>query len=140
MNSSKNEGRSARVYSKPGVLAKAAEVLEGYAHHSLFVASYARMNPKSGLKKNAFFFAPWNGPPRAVIFGPWLYVHAPGLKANELEPVSEDERRAKHLGALHARLRLLDDVSVELVSDIARRIRALARGQAKVAERQRGRL
>jgi len=81
------------------------------------------MNPGARLQQNVFYFGRPNKPPRVVLFGPYLYVHAPGVQLPRgVESISEEERRAKHLGALHARVRLADDPSLQLVRKIARQL------------------
>ncbi len=87
---------------------RAARELEQLARTCAFVTSYARMNPAANLAANAFFFGEHGRAPRIVIFGPWAYVHAPGLRVSDgVEHLSEELRARKHLGALHARV-LLD--------------------------------
>jgi len=36
------------------------------------------MNPGAELLANAFYFDAPGQAPRIVLFGPWVYVHAPG--------------------------------------------------------------
>jgi hypothetical protein len=106
-----------------GVLVKAAEFLAGAASSSKFVQSYARMNPAAKLRSNAFFFGAAGRPPRVVIFGPWVYVHAPGAKLPPgVERLTEEFRLQKHLGALHARISL---DSPEAIETLKRTVKAL---------------
>ena len=106
-----------------GVLVKAAEFLAAAASSSKFVQSYARMNPAAKLRANAFFFGAMDRPPRAVIFGPWVYVHAPGAKLPPgVERLTEEFRLQKHLGTLHARISL---DSPEAIETLERTVKAL---------------
>jgi hypothetical protein len=74
------------------------------------------MNPLCRLKANAFYFGEPGEAPRAVIMGPWLYVHAPDAELPPgVEAVSDAFRRRKHLGALHARLRVTDSRSAAVL-------------------------
>lgn len=108
------------------LLRQAAEVLETYARHTDFLPSYARMNPRAGLDCNVFYFGKMDEPPRIVLFGPYLYVHAPGTKLpSGIEHVNEKLRRSKHLGALHARIRIPDDPSLKLVTAVAKHLAAV---------------
>jgi hypothetical protein len=105
------------------VLVKAAEFLASAASSSKFVQSYARMNPAAKLRANAFFFGARDRPPRVVIFGPWVYVHAPGAKLPPgVERLTEEFRLQKHLGALHARISL---DSPEVIETLKRTVKAL---------------
>jgi hypothetical protein len=107
-----------------GILAKAAELLAAAASSSKFVQSYARMNPAAKLRANAFFFGATDRPPRVVIFGPWIYVHAPGVKLPAgIERLTEEFRLRKHLGALHARISLDSPEAIETLKRTAKALR-----------------
>jgi hypothetical protein len=110
-----------------GILVEAADFLATAASSSTFVESYARMNPAAKLRTNAFFFGAANRPPRVVIFGPWVYVHAPGVKLPAgIERLTEEFRLRKHLGALHARISL---DSPEAIETLKRTVKALRQSQ-----------
>jgi hypothetical protein len=58
-----------------------------------------------------------------VIFGPWVYVHAPGVKLPAgIERLTEEFRLRKHLGALHARISL---DAPEAIETLRRTVKAL---------------
>lgn len=85
------------------VLQQAVELLSEAANHEKLVQTYSRMNPAAKLRANAFYFGELDAPPRAIIYGPRLYIHAPGVRlpAEAIE-VPEEVRKERHLGALHS--------------------------------------
>lgn len=107
------------------IMRRAASELEQLAKTSAFVASYARMNPAANLAANAFFFGEHGQAPRIVIFGPWAYVHAPGLRVSDgVEHISEELRARKHLGALHARVLLASPQALATLRRVAKSLQA----------------
>ena len=89
------------------VLREASEILSRSACSSTFKGTYARMNPAAALTKNVFMFGQSAGPPRAVLWGPYLYFDAPdAVLPPEFEHLDDEYLREKHIGALGARLRL----------------------------------
>lgn len=108
-------------------LERAATVLASIARHTSLVKSYARMNPAAKIRANAFYFGEPDAPPRIVIFGPWAYVHAPGVKLPpDVEELTESYRASKHLGALHARVRIDSESALEVLRRTAERLRRTA--------------
>ena len=106
------------------VLRDAERILAAEARHKSYKASYARMNPGAMLRSNVFFFGAKGQPPRMVIFGRWLYIHAPACRLPRgAEPVNEHTRRSKHLGQLHARIRL-ERGALPVVAAIAHKLRS----------------
>lgn len=126
--------RCGTFWSRRALVLKAAQELEEGSASARFVASYARMNPKLQLKVNAFFFGAPDRVPRAVIIGPWLYIHSPGLAFPAgVEQVSAETSERKHLGGLHARVRLTDErtraVLPRLISALKRAGKAQSRAK-----------
>jgi hypothetical protein len=94
------------------------------AKHRAFVPSYARNNPRLGLRHNVFYFGELMRPPRAVIIGSYLYVQAPGVPLPAgVEPFSERERARTHLGTLHGRLLLTEPRAPEILSRLVRALK-----------------
>jgi len=115
------------IAARRAVLEQASERLAAAARHSAFLASYSRMNPAARLKANAFYFGSDGEPPRAVILGPWLYIHAPGAALpSSVETITGDTRRQKHLGALHARVPLTSRDHLKLVDQVIAALRRRA--------------
>lgn len=105
----------------------AADVLGAASRSSKFVDTYGRMQPLCRLRANAFYFGAPGLPPRAIIYGPWLYVHAPTAELPlEMEKLSEAQRKAKHLGTLHARLPITDPSSTAVLPRLASALRSAA--------------
>lgn len=105
------------------VLQKAEEILASHARRKIFRATYSRVNPGAHLRSNVFFFGDSGVPPRAVIFGRWLYVHAPDCTLPKgFKSISGEVRRKKHLGQLHARL-CLQRNTLPVVAELAGMLR-----------------
>lgn len=100
-------------------LQEAARILAQEADQKEFRPAYARMNPGAKLEYNAFEFNRSGGTTRAVIMGPWLYVHAPGIRLpRAVNEVTEEMRKEKHLGALNGRMRLTENGSLEALHKV----------------------
>lgn len=101
------ERRSQSYDVRRAAIRRVAELLAAHANHKTFVPSYTRMNPAATHSFNTFYFGKPNYVARAIIFGPWLYIHAPNFKLpREVILISEKERRRKHLGKLTAKVLL----------------------------------
>lgn len=61
------------IQEKRRVTLWAVELLSAAAKHQKRLATYSRMNPTLEVPANAFYFGALDSPPRAVLFGPWLY-------------------------------------------------------------------
>ena len=109
------------------VLREAEGILASHARRKTFRATYSRVNQGAHLRSNVFFFGNSEGPPRAVIFGRWVYVHAPDCDLPKgFKSISEEVRRKKHLGKLHARV-CLQRNTLPLVAELAQTLRQLER-------------
>jgi hypothetical protein len=105
------------------VLREAEGILASHARRKTFRATYSRANPGAHLRSNVFFFGDSEGPPRAVIFGRWLYVHAPDYNLPRgFKSISDEVRREKHLGQLHARVSLQRS-TLPLIAELAQILR-----------------
>jgi hypothetical protein len=107
------------------VLERAVEILAGGAVATAFVRSYARMNPAANIRANAFYFGEVGEPPRVVLWGPWAYIHAPGVRLPKgVQRIAEQERKDRHLGALHARVRLKDPKGLPMLAALVDELRS----------------
>lgn len=125
-----NRPNAAEIQERRRVLHESVALLSASASYEKFVATYARMNPAAQIKANAFYFREPNTPPRAIIYGTWLYVHAPGVKlpAGVLQ-VSADERKRHHLGALHARIPLRVEGDLAILRMVIRAVRSAGKAR-----------
>ena len=118
---------ASELHERRRVVHESVALLSASASHEKFVATYARMNPAAQIKANAFYFREPNAPPRAIIYGTWLYVHAPGVKLPpEVLQVSEDERKQRHLGSLHSRIPLRREGDLAVLRKVIRAVQAAA--------------
>lgn len=109
--------------ARRAVLRKAADLLAREARSKAFRPSYSKNNPGARLEFNVFHFGAPNEPPRAIIKDRWLYIHAPGVVLpGEVAVVSENERRMKHLGSLHARVSLRNEADLTTVRMVIERL------------------
>ena len=116
----RSSGPSSSLSARRAFIERAAEILARHAPFSRFVQSYARMNPAARLKVNAFYFEKLGQPPRIVVLGPWAYIHAPGVPLpHEAESLSAERRSQRHLGALHARIRLDGEANLRAIEKVA---------------------
>lgn len=103
------------------IIEETAEFLTTNSDDHRFVRTYAINNPKLKIKFNVFYFGIPNDTSRVIIWGPWLYVHAPTVKLPKaVIPISEETRREKHLGNLHSRLLLTTPNSLNVVREIVK--------------------
>lgn len=83
------------------------------------------MNPAANLAANAFFFGDHGQAPRIILFGPWAYVHARGLRVTDgVELISEELRARKHLEALYARVLLDSPQALATLRHLAKSLQA----------------
>jgi hypothetical protein len=105
------------------VLQQAVELLSEAAIHEKLVQTYARNTPAVKLRANAFYFGKPDAPPRAIIYGRRLYIHAPGAKLPpDAIEVPEEFRKERHLGSLHAFIPLTCDKDLTVLRKIIRSV------------------
>lgn len=117
-------------------LQRVSEMLAEKADNSKFVSTYSRMNPAATHKLNSFLFGSPNQIARAIIFGPWLYIHAPQVKLPKgVVLLSEEEIKQRHLGRLTAKVLLTERDSIQIVENLIQAFEREIKMNRKKAER-----
>ena len=111
------------IQNRRRVLQQAVELLSEAAIHEKLVQTYTRTTPAAKLRANALYFGKLDAPPRAIIYGRRLYIHAPGVKLpSDAIEVPEEFRKERHLGALHAFIPLRCDEDLAVLRKVIRSV------------------
>ena len=127
--SSTNAHEDRSLPARRAMMEKASAILSREASLATFRQTYSRNNPGASISKNVFYFARSLYPARVVLWGPYLYVEAPGVRLpSEFEVVDEEYRKRLRIGALHFRLRLTNPGSLRAVEELVRKLKSASRG------------
>ena len=86
------------------------------------------MTPKASLTNNVFEFDAAGARARAVIWGPWVYVAAPGIRLpHGMESTDPERKRGKRIGLLQAKILVTEDGGIRLLERFLGRLLARKR-------------